>query len=102
MTSGLYKYIVFEPIEFDGQGIRLAVPSPARERGRSPELRLGRSASLVPLYYGRVEGRGRAMTVLVTGAGFIGSHVVDRLLAMSLGSSTSSRPRTTAPASRPP
>ena len=48
MVSGLYKYIVFDPIERStGQGLRRAVPPSHGSQGRSPEHRLGRAEPLV-------------------------------------------------------
>ena len=89
MTSGLYKYIVFEEIE---KSTGRVYEEPChRIMGRSDELPntdwVAENHWCVPLYY-RPESReaaleqgGVAMRVLVTGGGgFIGSHVVDRLI----------------------
>ena len=46
MVSGLYKYIVFAPVERStGQGLRHALPPAARRREVVPEHRLGRRAT---------------------------------------------------------
>ena len=88
MTSGLYKYIVFEPIE---RSTGKVYDEPChRVLGRAvdlPNSRLGGAESLVraPLLPARITRGGDAMRVLVTGgSGFIGSHVVDRLQARGL------------------
>ncbi len=89
MTSGLYKYIVFDEIEKStGARLRGAVPPDHGPLRGAAEHRLGggeplvRAALLPPR---RAEPRhsagGGSMRVLVTGGGgFIGSHVVDRLI----------------------
>ncbi len=88
MTSGFYKYIVFDPIE---KSTGRVYDQPChRIMGRSDELPntdwVAENHWCVPLYY-RPESReaaleqGGSMRVLVTGGGgFIGSHVVDRLI----------------------
>ena len=89
MTSGLYKYIVFEEIE---KSTGRVYDQPChRIMGRADELPntdwVAENHWCVPLYYrpesreARSGRRRRPMRVLVTGGGgFIGSHVVDRLL----------------------
>ena len=88
MTSGLYKYVVFDEIE---KSTGRVYEEPChRIMGRADELPntdwVAENHWCVPLYY-RPESReaalggGGGMRVLVTGGGgFIGSHVVDRLL----------------------
>ena len=88
MTSGLYKYIVFDPIE---KSTGRVYEQPChRIMGRDADLPntdwVAENHWCVPLYY-RPESREAAlgkedgMRVLVTGGGgFIGSHVVDRLI----------------------
>ncbi len=89
MTSGLYKYVVFEQIE---KSTGRVYEEPChRIMGRADDLPntdwVAENHWCVPLYYRPGEPRGSArreggrMRVLVTGGGgFIGSHVVDSLI----------------------
>ena len=81
MTSGLYKYIVFEPIE---RSTGKVYDEPCHRLFGRPDdasdARLGGPESLVRAAV-LPAGRGRVKVLVTGGSGFIGSHVVDRLEA---------------------